>query len=364
MRSSKSEQAVSAATASRAFGSWLAVVLAACNVYDPSLLEQADRPVSASGLSGNGSISAGGGGSLGSASSTGGAGSADIERGGAGAGPSDGGVGSTLASAGAGPASGGSGPASGGSGPASGGSGPASGGSGPASGGSEHGGNGSSGGTTTASGGGGSSNVALDLIDDMEDDDNMILNVEGRSGVWDTFDDSTPGATQLPATGQFEMKLLDVAPHQNDRYSAYTKGSGFTAWGAFMTVYMKADLSAYDASAFSGLAFYARIGAGTDSTMRVRFVGSDTDPSGGQCDPNGSVQTACYDHFLQDVTGLSHTWSHYELYFVDFHQTGVGKQFPSIDLRHMLSLDFLFPGETSGNNFELWVDDLAFIKAN
>jgi hypothetical protein len=350
MRSDKAEQAVGGATVSWAFGSWLAVVLAACNIYDPSLLEHAERPLGASGLSGNGSTGAGPSGSLGGTSSSGGAGSANIERGGAGAGPNDGVAGSTLVSGGTGPASGGTGAAIGGS--------SAVGGS------SEDGGSGSSGGTTTASGGGGSSSVALDLIDDMEDDDNVIILVEGRSGVWDTFDDSTPGAMQLPATGQFEMKLLDVAPHQNDRYSAYTKGSGFTAWGAFMTVYMKSDLSAYDASAFSGLAFYARIGAGTDSTMRVRFVGSNTDPSGGQCDPNGSVQTACYDHFLQEVTGLSNTWSHYELYFVNFHQTGVGKQFASIDLRNMLSLDFLFPGETSGNNFELWVDDLAFIKAN
>jgi hypothetical protein len=220
-------------------------------------------------------------------------------------------------------------------------------------------------GGTSGMGAGAGGAPTLELIDDMEDGNAFVRSTDGRDGHWDVGHDDTLTASQIPMSGKFTMKALANEPHASDQFCAYTKGSGFANWGAFMTVSMRTwpdymKTPTYDASAYAGISFYAKVAATSDTLVRVRFISADTDPRGSRCSTSGSTDAACYDHFLTDVT-LGKEWQRYDLRFADFKQTGVGKQFPSIDLAHMYALEFFFPSRGDGNNFELWLDDLNFI---
>jgi hypothetical protein len=207
----------------------------------------------------------------------------------------------------------------------------------------------------------------LELVDDMEDDDAFVSTGSIRNGHWDVSNDASVGATQTPAAASFTMAELVDATRPSSHFTAYTKGGGFKTWGAFMTVSMRTWPSyevtpTYDASAYSGISFYAKAGAGSDLVLRVRYISAQTDARGRQCTPGGSVDTACYDHFYADAT-LTQAWQRIDLPFSKFHQAGVGKAFAAIDLSEMYALEFLCPGRktATGNAFELWVDDLSFV---
>jgi hypothetical protein len=207
--------------------------------------------------------------------------------------------------------------------------------------------------------------LVLEPLDDMEDGNAFVLAAGERNGHWDVSNDGTPGATQAPPAASFVMAEITDGARPDSHFAAYTQGSGFKGWGAVLTVSMitwpdYAETPTYDASAYAGISFYAKVGAGSDTTLRVRYVGAQTDDRGGQCTPGGDITTACFDHFFRDVK-VSQEWQRFDLLFSDFRQAGVGKQFPSIDLQTMYALEFFFPGRksTAGNAFELWVDDLA-----
>jgi hypothetical protein len=218
-----------------------------------------------------------------------------------------------------------------------------------------------------AGAGGAANEVALELLDDMEDGDAFVAAGDNRNGHWDVSNDATLGASQSPTPAAFAMAELLDPSRPTSHFAAYTKGSGFKDWGAFMTVSMRTwpdydKTPVYDASHYRGISFWCKAGVGSDLSMRLRYIGAQTDARGGQCTPGGSIDTACYDHFYADVK-LSQQWQKIELMFADFHQAGVGKTFPSIDLTSMYALELFFPGRktASGNTFELWVDDLSFI---
>jgi hypothetical protein len=209
--------------------------------------------------------------------------------------------------------------------------------------------------------------LVFEPLDDMEDGNAFVLAADGRDGHWDVSNDATAGSMQAPPAASFTMAELLDATRPDSLFAAYTKGSGFKGWGAIMTVSMITwpeyeATPTYDASAYAGVSFYAKAGASSDLALRVRYVGAQTDARGGHCTPGGSLATACYDHFYKDVK-LSQQWQRFDLPFVEFKQAGVGMKFPSIDLATMYALEFFFPGRsaTSGNAFELWVDDLAFV---
>jgi hypothetical protein len=220
-----------------------------------------------------------------------------------------------------------------------------------------------------ASGDGGAPQVVYELeaLDDMEDGNAFVLSNDDRNGHWDVSNDGSPSGSHTPPAANFVMAELLDPSRPDSHFAAYTKGNGYKGWGATMTVSMitwpvYAETPPYDASVFAGISFYAKAGVGSDLGLRLRFVGAQTDDRGGQCIPGADVATACYDHFFRDVK-LSQAWQRFDVLFADFKQAGVGKKFDSIDVATMYALEFFFPGRStaSGNAFELWVDDLAFI---
>lgn len=216
-------------------------------------------------------------------------------------------------------------------------------------------------------GGTGGATAELDLIDDLEDGNRTIRLVANpkRDGLWDTGNDGS--GSQTPAPGTFAPALLNGnGPRAADDYAAYTKGSGFTGYGAFLKVDLRNwpvydQTPPYDASPYSGISFWAKVGAGSTKLVRIRFVSGDSDPRGGKCQPpsaNPPHDQLCFNHYFAELT-LSTEWKLYTVPFADFSQGVDGKLSPQIDLVEMYGLEFLFAG---GSGFELWLDDLSFVR--
>jgi hypothetical protein len=221
-------------------------------------------------------------------------------------------------------------------------------------------------GGSSAGGSSGGGLRALDLIDDMEDGDAWVRSVAmpERNGVWDTANDMSPGGMQVPPPSMFKPIALGAdVPFPGDKYAAYTQGSGFNSYGAFMNVSMRswpnyAATPTYDASGYVGLSFWAKLGRDGAPSVRVRFISADTDPRGGKCKLAGPVDQLCYNHFYKDVP-LTTSWASYQIRFSDFVQGNSGEIFPAVDVAQMYGLEFYF---LSGAKFEVWIDDLSFIK--
>lgn len=220
-------------------------------------------------------------------------------------------------------------------------------------------------GGSSGSGGSGGTNpgTTYELIDDMEDGNATVLSSHGRTGRWNVYNDGTAG-TQEPAENFSDMEdVSSDPPHDESLYAAYTAGNGFTDWGAVLNVTMKSGGAyvAYDASAYSGLGFYAKVGTGiTPRSVKIRLVTADTaNPDGGVCKepPVGPGEIACYDHFALDVV-LTASWKYYEISFDDFAR-GDSSTPLALDLSKLFSIEFLSEQDT----FELWIDDLAFAVA-
>ena len=228
-------------------------------------------------------------------------------------------------------------------------------------------GSGGSAGKGGVDGGAGAPAIKLELIDDLEDGDKQITVVNNplRNGIWDTGHDTTSGATQTPTPGAFKpIDLGSDVPYAGDLFAAYTKGQGFMAYGAFMNVSMTlAADPKYDATRYSGISFWAKVGTGSTKAMRVRFISGDTDPRGKICKdpavtPSATQPEYCFNHYYSSMA-LSTSWKQYRLDFTnDFHQGTDGMTFASINLKTMYGLEFYFNVDEV---FEVWIDDLSFV---
>ncbi len=107
----------------------------------------------------------------------------------------------------------------------------------------------------------------------------------------------------------------------------------------------------YDASAYSGLTFYARVGANTQTEVRLNVTTLQTLPQGGIC-------KMCYDSFGKTLS-LGTEWKQIALTFAELSQRGFGDPVASFDTAHVYTIDFGLLGPLP---FDLWIDDIAFYK--
>ncbi len=238
-------------------------------------------------------------------------------------------------------------------------------------------GSGPGGGLGTGGGGGGGAHPAIAcpdgggpvdptaMIDDMEAGGYALLMEGGRNGTWWAGGDSvSPNASIVP-NGDAASELIPNGGRCGSLHAKHVTGQGFTSW-AVLTASLRDGLSdggvyaaqPYDASARSGITFWARIG--DTSANQVRFAVSDkySRPEGGICDPNASTgAAACYDTFGVDLSPLTTTWTQYRIPFAGLGQRNFGLQRPALDTSALYTIDFnLYVNEI----FDLWVDDIAF----
>lgn len=207
-------------------------------------------------------------------------------------------------------------------------------------------------GGTSGSGTGGSSGTATvtilpaNLIDNMENNTGSILSLGGRVGAWYTYNDQTTTGTQSPAMGS---SFLPEAGGINGGHAAHTSGSGFTTWGAGMGFDLNntgTTKGIYDASAFQGIAFWAK---GTPFRVKVLIASTTPVAEGGTC------QTNCGDDFGIAIAATS-SFQQFPVKFSSLTQEHWGAP-ATFDATQMIGVQFQVP---SGTTFDFWVDDIGF----
>jgi hypothetical protein len=206
-----------------------------------------------------------------------------------------------------------------------------------------------------------------DVIDDLEDQDGFIVSVGERIGGWWTADDETPGASIVPAPSNDDVAKPEPIPggRCGSKFAMHVTGQGFLDWGSLLGVSLQhgtlpdgteGDLP-YDASAYSGIEFWARIG--DTSTDRVRFAVSDVnnEPSGGICTENGGPDKDCFDTFGTYLPKLETSWRRYRIAFSTLTQRHFGLTESSAATSALYTVQFNFD---PASIFDLWVDDVAF----
>ncbi len=203
--------------------------------------------------------------------------------------------------------------------------------------------------------------IAIEMIDDMEANTGLVLAVKGRSGAWFTYNDGTPSASQSPAAGGKFLPSMIAPARGASNYASRTDGSGFTTWGAGMGFNVndppsgqnQGVRSTYDASAYAGFVFWARVETGTTAAVRFNVPNKDTDPAGGVCSP----QSACSDYFGKNLI-LTETWTEYVIAYKDLQQLGWGQPVSSFDPKTLYGCQFAVGANTT---FDVWIDDIAFL---
>ena len=200
--------------------------------------------------------------------------------------------------------------------------------------------------------------AAADLaIDDLEDGDNAIGALGQRSGFWYTYNDGT--AAQIPApdpSGAVPFKAS--AGGHSAMFSAHTSGPAFTTWGAGMGFDFNntsAKSCVYNASAYTGIKFWAKGNAAIKAMVKVPGTTQSTSDSG-TCTATGM----CEDHyFLQPKPILTDTWTQYTIDFsstTTFGQEGWGAKV-AFDKANIIAVQFQVG---MGVPFDFSVDDITF----
>jgi endoglucanase len=190
------------------------------------------------------------------------------------------------------------------------------------------------------------------VVDDMEDDNNQVISQLGRSGYWYTFADKG-GTTIDPAPGGHFSPSAGGA--NGSAYAARASGtiapSGAPLFGG-LGFSITDPKGPYDASAYSGITFLARVGAGSATHVRLKVPDVQTDPEGHRC-------SECFNDFGADLV-LSETWTRYTVAFDRMAQMeGWGAPRPSsIDKSKVFGVQWQVT--QPGASYEVWVDDVAF----
>jgi hypothetical protein len=184
------------------------------------------------------------------------------------------------------------------------------------------------------------------LIDDFEDGDSRLILSDKRAGSWVVFNDGT-GQQQPRAGASFPADRIPGG-REGSRFGLHTHGSKFTKWGAVLSVELS-PRRCYDASAYAGIAFWAR------GRAKVRVAVKMTQVVGEEF--GGSCIKDCYDGHGASRT-LSKDWQRYALRWEELAQVGFGTPLP-FDPHSLYSVEFAVAADQP--SFDFWIDDLSFL---
>jgi hypothetical protein len=323
----------------------------ACSVYDADLLV---GPVTggAAGASGSGATSGGaaggGGGNGGRASSAGSSSEAGAESDAGGGGGGSAGASGSSAGGEGGESTGGVAGSSGSGGSTSGGGGSTSG-----SGGNGGAGAGSGGASGAGAGSGGVGGVPGTieelLIDDLEDGNHQIA-LMGQVGYWYSYNDGTGTQTPDPADPFAPVTVTPPIDGSSSTKAVHVRWQGFSSWGGGFGVVLTDTSTFYDASAYDGITFYARVESGSET--RVDLIFAEERSLAPAC-------TVCGHHPTYALT-LTTSWQRFYLPFAVFQGDGGGDpSFVDLDPSRLYGIQF-FRG--ANHTIDMWVDDLAFYR--
>lgn len=193
------------------------------------------------------------------------------------------------------------------------------------------------------------------LLDDGEDGDNQTKVIGYRGGYWYTFaegDDTSVWPTAGAKGGTFEMSPGGA---EGSPYAARFKGRVGIGEGvklAGMGMNFLDPKGAYDASEYSGVSFWAKVGPNSSGNVRIKIPDVKTDPDAGIC-------SECYNDFGMNLV-MTEEWQHYVIPFSKLAQLpgwGRPKAF-SIDNSKIFGIQFQI--DDKGQPFDIWVDQIRF----
>lgn len=190
-------------------------------------------------------------------------------------------------------------------------------------------------------------------IDDCEDGTNQVKVQKGRNGYWYTFIDKQGSTISPPAGHTFIMSKGGL---NGSMYAAQflgkmsSTGDPLYSGAGFNFTDPKGQ---YDASAYTGVSFYAKAGSSSVKAVRLKVPDVSTDPDGKVC-------TECFNDFGADLT-LTDQWKQFVIPFSDMAQMeGWGAPHPKgIDKSKIYSMQWQV--NSPGAEYDVWVDNIAFL---
>jgi hypothetical protein len=192
------------------------------------------------------------------------------------------------------------------------------------------------------------------VIDDFEDNNNQISVIGERGGYWYTYADQK-GSTVWPVQGDQGGTFTVVEGGYQSKYAAEVKGK----LAAQSIVYAAMGLNfldpktAYDASKFAGITFWAKRAPNTTPRLTVKLPDGNTDPDGGIC-------SACFNDYGATIN-VGEQWQRYVLPFRDLKQEpdwGAPRK-PHVDSSRLFAIHW--EAKSSGADYDFLVDNIAFI---
>lgn len=189
-------------------------------------------------------------------------------------------------------------------------------------------------------------------IDDLEDGNSQVLLDDGRDGSWHVVRDGTAEA-QLSLS---EPPLPEGGGANGSSQALHVSGSGFTDWGAGLSLELRRQGLPYDASTFEGIKFWAR---GTPS-LRVVFVQQNLS-TGHACTtcPSGSAECGL---FYGTTLPLTADWTEFTIPWSMLGQLSTNTARPETGATpfapdELMLIKFEAPAP---ERFEFWLDDVSF----
>jgi hypothetical protein len=197
------------------------------------------------------------------------------------------------------------------------------------------------------------------VIDDMEDQNELLPMIDGRTGGWWTAGDGTSDASIVPAAGTPTIPEPVPGGRCGSKFAMRVTSQDFTEWGSMLGltfIYGSSAMAPYDASSRRGITFWARIGDTSTNRVRLAIGDVNSEPAGGVCSDAGGEQ-GCYDTFGVLLTDLDRVWKRYEVPFEGLSQQNFGLQAERLDVERLYTIHFMFePGAV----VDLGVDDISF----
>ena len=189
-------------------------------------------------------------------------------------------------------------------------------------------------------------------VDVAEDNNNHVIVQGARKGYWYTFVDKAGTTLTPPAGTKF---IMSAGGPKDSQHAAHMMGKVSSAGDplfAGMGFSFTNPKGPYDASAYTGVSFYAKVGPGSVKTVRLKVPDIDTDPAGKKC-------TECFNDFGADLT-LTEQWQKYTFPFAAMKQMeGWGSPSPSsVDKSKLYGLQWQVVAQ--GASYDVWVDDVQF----
>jgi hypothetical protein len=184
------------------------------------------------------------------------------------------------------------------------------------------------------------------LIDDFESGTIYLPQIQGRTGYWWLAPDGTTGGLVGEASGQCAAR---------DRFSGHFAAVWSTYWASTWTSIFVATpgntiAAPYDASAYSGISFWAAFGGGNPAPFEVPVGVTTVDNAwnGGVCSKK------CMDYYQVKVP-LTRQWQRFVVRFDEMAQEGWGDPLVPLRKDQLVGL-IIWPRQA----FDIWIDDVRF----